>query len=73
MVAAEDPIRGDALGEEVPVCRECLGTGMVSRWSEIAYFEERRACGLCEAGRRADSNIADIVRRARLEERIARR
>jgi hypothetical protein len=73
MVAAEEPIRSEALDEQVPVCLECLGTGMVSRWSEIAYFEERRACARCEAGRRVDSKIADIVRRAQLEERLSRR
>lgn len=73
MVAAEEPIRSKALEEEVPVCHECLGAGVVSRWSEIAYFEESLACARCEAGRRVDSKIADIVRRAQLEERLSRR
>ena len=71
MVAAERIT--ETLGEETQPCPECLGTGMLSRWSEIAYFEERRPCGRCEAGRRADSRIAEIVKRAQLEERIARR
>ena len=73
MVAAEEAIRSKTLEKAVPVCCECLGAGMVSRWSEIAYFDDRRACSRCEAGRRADSKIADIVRRAQLEERLSRR
>ena len=58
---------------EAAVCRECLGTGTVSRWNEVAYFEDRRVCALCEAGRSLESKITDIVKRARLEERLARR
>ena len=58
--------------EEVTSCRECLGTGMVSHWSEIAYFEDRRACALCDAGSVIDSNIADMVKRAQVEERLSR-
>ena len=73
MVAAEGPIRSKALEEEISICSECFGTGVVSLWSEIAYFEERRACARCEAGRGIDSKIADIVRRAQLEERLAHR
>jgi hypothetical protein len=73
MVAAEEPLRSDVLEEDAPVCGECLGTGTVFRASEIAYFEERRACSRCEVGRRIESKIADIVRRAQLEERLARR
>lgn len=73
MVAAEETIRSKALEEEAGVCSECLGTGMVSRWSEIAYFEDRRSCARCEAGCRVDSKIADIVRRAQLEERLSGR
>jgi len=73
MVAAEEPTRSEALEEGVPVCSECLGAGTVSRSSEVAYFEELRACDRCEAGRRVDSKISDIVRRAQLEERLARR
>ena len=65
MVAAEEPIRSDALREEVSVCLECLGAGTVFRSSEIAYFEERRACSRCELGRRIDSKIADIVSETR--------
>jgi RNA polymerase subunit RPABC4/transcription elongation factor Spt4 len=73
MVAAEETIRSQAVEEEDRVCRECHDTGMVSRWSEIAYFEDRRACARCETGSRVDSGIADIVRRAQLEERLSGR
>lgn len=71
MVAAKKAIGAETLEEEAAICRDCLGTGMVSRWSEIAYFEDRRACALCDAGRVIDSEIADIVKRARLEERLS--
>jgi hypothetical protein len=73
MAAAEKPIRAEILEEEAAVCRECLGTGIVSRWSEIAYFEDRRPCARCEAGSRVDSKMSDIVKRAQLEERLSRR
>ena len=72
--AAEKPIEAKMLEEEAAVvCRECLGTGIVSGWSEIAYFEDRRPCARCEAGFRVDSKIADMVKRAQLEERLSRR
>jgi len=71
--AAEKPIPAKILEEETVVCRECLGTGIVSGWSEIAYFEDRRPCTRCEAGFRVDSKIADMVKRAQLEERLSRR
>jgi hypothetical protein len=70
---AEKPIEVETLEEKAVVCRECLGTGMVSGWSEIAYFEDRRPCTRCEAGFRVDSKIADMVKRAQLEERLSRR
>ena len=73
MAAAENPIRAEIVEEEVVVCRECLGTGIVSGWSEIAYFEDRRPCARCDAGCRVDSKIADMVKRAQLEERLSRR
>lgn len=71
MVAAKKTITKKTLEEETTICRECLGTGMVSHWNEIAYFEDRRACALCDAGGVIDSKIADIVKRARLEERMS--
>jgi len=73
MVAVEETVRSKALEEAVPVCRECLSAGLVSRWSEIAYFDDRRTCPRCEAGSRAESKIADIVRRAQREERVSGR
>jgi hypothetical protein len=72
MVAAEKTIKTETEVEGA-VCSECLGTGLVSYWNEIAYFEDRRACARCEAGFRVASKIADIVRRARLEERLSGR
>ena len=70
MVAAENTILLETIGADA-ACTECLGTGVVSRWSEIAYFEDRRACGRCEAGGRVAAKIADIVKRARLEDRLS--
>lgn len=71
MVAAKKTITTETIEEEAAVCRECLGTGIVSRWSEIAYFDDRQACTMCDAGDRIDSKIADIVKRARLEDRFS--
>lgn len=71
MVAVEKTIRTEALTEVVPVCSECFGTGVVSNWSEIAYFEDRRACARCEAGDRVDKKIADILKRALGEDRLS--
>ncbi len=73
MAAAEKTIGTETTDEEATVCRACLGTGMVSHWNEIAYFEDRRACARCEAGCRVDTTIADIVKRARLENRLSGR
>lgn len=68
MVAAKKTIRADTPDEDAARCPECFGTGVVSHWSEIAYFEDRRACARCEAGGRIDTKIAEAVKRARLEE-----
>jgi len=73
MAAAEKTIRTEAREKEAAICRECLGTGVLARWSEVAYFEDRRTCPRCEAGFVVDSKIGDIVRRAQLEERLAGR
>jgi CO dehydrogenase/acetyl-CoA synthase alpha subunit len=73
MVAAEKTIRTETTDEEAAACRACFGTGVVSYWNEIAYFEDRRACARCEAGCRVEAKIADIVKRARLEERLSGR
>ena len=71
MVAVGKRINAESL-EKDAVCPDCFGTGMVSHWSEIAYFEDRRACSKCEAGGRVDTKIADIVKLARLEDRLSR-
>lgn len=71
MVAAEKAVRTETPDKDATGCRVCFGTGVVSHWNEIAYFEDRRLCARCEAGRRVDAKIADIVRRALLEERLS--
>lgn len=71
MVAAEKIVT--TFEEKASVCSECNSGGTVSYWNEVAYFEDRRSCALCEAGRKVDSKIADIVKRAQLEERLSRR
>ena len=71
MVAAEKTLT--TFDEEAAVCIECNGGGTVSYWNEVAYFEDRRACTQCEAGRNVHSKITDIVKRAQLEERLSRR
>lgn len=73
MVATEKAIAAETLEEEVTACHECRGTGTVSHWNEVAYFEDRRACTRCEAGRKIDARIADIVKRAQLEGRLSKR
>jgi DnaJ-class molecular chaperone len=73
MVAAEKTIPGNDSNADADVCSECRGIGTVSRWSDVAYFEDRRVCAGCEAGRAVDSRIADIVRRAHLEQRLSGR
>jgi DnaJ-class molecular chaperone len=73
MVAAEQTIRTETPDDESTVCSACFGTGLVSHWSEIAYFEDRRACPRCEAGGRIDQRIAEIIKRARLEGRFSER
>jgi len=71
MAAAEKTITTRTLVGDGAVCRQCLGTGTVSLWNEIAYFEDRRACQRCDDGRRVDSKISDILKRAQLEERLS--
>lgn len=70
MVAAEKTL--GAFEEEATICDECHDGGTVSVWNEVAYFEDRRVCR-CGAGRSIDSKIADIVKRAQLEDRLSRR
>jgi hypothetical protein len=71
MVASEKILT--TLKEEAAGCTECGGGGTVSYWNEVAYFEDRRACTRCEAGRKIDSRLGDIVKRAQLEERLSGR
>ncbi|PYT06506.1 MAG: hypothetical protein DMF60_09295 [Acidobacteria bacterium] len=71
MVAAEKILT--TFEEEAAVCSECKDGGTVSYWNEFAYFEDRRACPRCERGRNVHSKIADIVKRAQLEDRLSRR
>jgi hypothetical protein len=55
-----------------PDCPECNGTGAVTYWNEVAYFEDRRSCKRCGAGQALDARIAEIVARARMQEPLAR-
>lgn len=54
-------------------CPGCKGTGLVSYWNEISFFEDRRICTECEAGRKADAKMAEILDRAMRKERHIRR
>lgn len=73
MVAAEKTILREAVEAEATLCEECHGAGTVRYWNEFAYFEDRRACTKCDAGRRIDARIADLAKRAQFEEAISRR
>jgi RecJ-like exonuclease len=55
-----------------PDCPECNGTGAVTYWNEVAYFEDRRSCKRCGAGQDLDARIAEIVARARMQETLGR-
>jgi hypothetical protein len=72
MATAERRIPIGGLTKDTPICRQCLGSGTVSIWSEIAYFEDRRPCTICDAGGRVESKISDILRKAQLDERLSR-
>ena len=75
MVAVERTIiPGTAKAEQsASACHECHGTGIVNYWNEISFFEDRRICPECEAGRKADAKMADILDRAIREVRFVRR
>ena len=73
MVAVERTISNNDSDAGSSVCPECRGAGIVGHLSDVAYFEDRRVCANCEAGRSVDSRIADIVRRAQLEQRLSGR
>jgi len=75
MVAVERTIiPGTAKPEQsAGACQGCNGTGIVNYWNEISFFEDRRICSECEAGRKADAKMADILDRATREVRFIRR
>jgi hypothetical protein len=66
MVAVKEKIIFEP--KEGTVCGDCGGTGIISHWSEVSYFEDRRLCR-CEAGRLVDAKIAEIIARAQSEDR----
>lgn len=69
MVAAGKTITESGVSKDVAVCPHCLGTGTVSHWNEIAFFEDRRTCTQCDAGRMVETSVADILRRFQFESR----
>jgi DnaJ-class molecular chaperone len=69
--AAERKIPIGGMTKDTGICRTCLGSGTVSIWSEIAYFDDRRPCSTCEAGGRVESKISDILKKAQLEEHLS--
>jgi Zn ribbon nucleic-acid-binding protein len=74
MVAVERIIRpGTTVIEASAVCPVCRGTGLVSYWNEISFFEDRRICTECDAGQKADAKMGEIIDRAMRQERIVRR
>lgn len=75
MVAVERIIRPRTTDIEADGanCQSCKGTGLVSYWNEISFFEDRRICTECEAGRKADAKMAEIIDRAMRKERLVRR
>ena len=67
MVAVEKVILGGDIDSE---CPECKGTGIVTYWSEITFFEDRRSCRRCDAGLHVQSQIKDIISRTKVEKRL---
>jgi hypothetical protein len=67
MVAAENRVlQATAEGE----CSECKGTGIVTYWSEITFFEDRRSCRRCEAGQNLQIQIREIVKKTQSDRRL---
>jgi len=66
MVAVEKAI----LGGDIDECTECKGTGIVTYWSEITFFEDRRSCRRCDAGREVETQIKNIINRTKVEKRL---
>jgi hypothetical protein len=75
MVAVERTIRPGTTDAEANAdsCPLCKGTGVVTYWNEISFFEDRRICTGCEDGRKADARVAEILDRAMSEVRFVRR
>ena len=67
MVAVEKGILGGDVDGE---CSECKGTGIVTYWSEITFFEDRRSCRRCDAGLQVEAQIRDIISRTKVEKRL---
>ena len=65
MIAVKNEIIRDGKGSMT--CMECQGTGIVCHWSEFAFFDDRRFCPLCDAGRQVEKNVVDIMKRAESE------
>jgi hypothetical protein len=53
-------------------CPECRGTGTVTHWTEVAYFDDRRSCTRCPAGRDLDARIGEIIARSMRQEIVRR-
>ena len=70
MVAVQKRIPRKDSDTEANECPDCLGSGTVCHRSDVAYFEDRRVCTNCDAGRALESRIADILRRAQLAQRL---
>lgn len=62
MIAVSDGIIRN--GKESMICMVCHGTGIICHWSEFAFFDDRRYCPVCEAGRQVEKNIVEIIERA---------
>ena len=67
MVAVEKRVIGRTAEN---TCSECKGTGIVTYWSEITFFEDRRSCRRCEAGHYIEAQIKDIIKRTQADKRL---
>ncbi|HYP29253.1 MAG TPA: hypothetical protein VE262_21260 [Blastocatellia bacterium] len=62
MIAVMDVIIRE--GKESMTCLECHGTGIVYHWSEFAFFDDRRYCNVCDAGRLVEKTVSEIIKQA---------
>src|SRR5215467_11736229 len=58
-------------GGRADECEECGGTGLVVYWNEVAYFDDRRFCTLCGAGREMYNRIGQIIDEGQHRDRLA--